>query len=145
MKLHQTIGIIVALYRVFHSGLASEDLCGRALGRTLHPRKQTFPIIITSKVFFQLVCVYGKIEICEEKRKMMLSFNVQFNGSAINLLVSRDEATFGQAISNELVAVLGPDAIGYSTVTSYLRQRHFPSTLRGTPDEPLHGIHWDFA
>jgi hypothetical protein len=35
-----------------------------------------------------------------------------------------------QAIYNELVAVLGPDAIGYSTVTNYLRQRHFPSTLR---------------
>jgi hypothetical protein len=26
-----------------------------------------------------------------------------------------------QAIFNELVAVLGPDAIGYSTVTNYLR------------------------
>jgi hypothetical protein len=26
-----------------------------------------------------------------------------------------------QAIYNELVAVLGPDAIGYSTVTHYLR------------------------
>jgi hypothetical protein len=37
-----------------------------------------------------------------------------------------------QAISNELVAVLGPDAIGYSTVTNYLSQRHFPSTLRET-------------
>jgi hypothetical protein len=46
-----------------------------------------------------------------------------------------------QAIDNELVAVLGPDAIGYSTVTNYLRQRHFPSTLRETADEPLHGIH----
>jgi hypothetical protein len=28
--------------------------------------------------------------------------------------------------------LLGPDAIGYSTVTNYLRQRHFPSTLRET-------------
>jgi hypothetical protein len=37
-----------------------------------------------------------------------------------------------QAIYNELVAMLGPDAIGYSTVTNYLRQRHFPSTLRET-------------
>jgi ABC-type cobalamin/Fe3+-siderophores transport system ATPase subunit len=34
-----------------------------------------------------------------------------------------------QAIDNELVAVLGPDAIGYSTVTNYLRQRQLPSTL----------------
>jgi hypothetical protein len=49
-----------------------------------------------------------------------------------------------QAIDNELVAVLGPDAIGYSTITNYLRQRHFPSPLRETPEEPLHGIHWDF-
>jgi hypothetical protein len=35
-----------------------------------------------------------------------------------------------QAIDNELVAVLGPDAIGDSTITNYLRQRHFSSTLR---------------
>jgi hypothetical protein len=41
-----------------------------------------------------------------------------------------------QAVYNELVAVLGPDAIGYSTVTNYLRQRHFPPTFRETPDEP---------
>jgi hypothetical protein len=37
-----------------------------------------------------------------------------------------------QAISNELVAVLGPDVIGYSTVTNYLHQRRFPSVLRET-------------
>jgi hypothetical protein len=37
-----------------------------------------------------------------------------------------------QAIYNELVAVLSPDAIGDSTVTSYLRQRYFPATLRET-------------
>jgi hypothetical protein len=41
-----------------------------------------------------------------------------------------------QAIYTELVAVLGPNAIGYSTVTDYLRQRHFPFTLRETADEP---------
>jgi hypothetical protein len=35
-----------------------------------------------------------------------------------------------QAFYNELVAVLGPDAIGCSMVTNYLRQRYFPSTLR---------------
>jgi hypothetical protein len=45
-----------------------------------------------------------------------------------------------QAISRELVAVLGPDAIGYSTVTPYLRQR----SKTGKPWLPLHGIHWDF-
>jgi histone-lysine N-methyltransferase SETMAR len=37
-----------------------------------------------------------------------------------------------QAIYDEFVAVLGPDAIGYSTVTSYPRQPNFPSTLRET-------------
>jgi hypothetical protein len=47
------------------------------------------------KVFFQLVCLSRKIEICEEKWKMTLSLNVQFNGLVINLLVSRDEATLG--------------------------------------------------
>jgi hypothetical protein len=42
------------------------------------------------------------------------------------------EPLSAQAIHNELVAVLDPDAIGYSTLTNYLRQRHFPSTLRET-------------
>jgi hypothetical protein len=51
----------------------------------------------------------------------------------------------GQAIYNELAAVLGPDAIGYSTVTNYLCQRYFPSTLRETPDVSLHGIYWNFS
>jgi hypothetical protein len=37
-----------------------------------------------------------------------------------------------QAIDNELVAVFSPDAIGSFTVTNYLRQRYFPSTLRET-------------
>jgi hypothetical protein len=41
-----------------------------------------------------------------------------------------------QAIDSERVAVFDPDAIGYSTVTNYLRQWHFPSTLRETADEP---------
>jgi methyl coenzyme M reductase subunit C len=38
----------------------------------------------------------------------------------------------GQAIYSELVAVLGPDAIGHSTVTNYLCQRHFSFTRRET-------------
>jgi hypothetical protein len=63
---------------------------------------------------------------------MTLSLNVQFNGSAINLFISRDEATSAQAIYHEPVAVLGSDAIGYSTVTNYLRQRHLPFTFRET-------------
>jgi hypothetical protein len=37
-----------------------------------------------------------------------------------------------QTIDNEFVAVLGPDVIGYSTVTNYFHQRHFQSTLRET-------------
>jgi hypothetical protein len=34
-------------YRVSHSSLSSEDLCGRALALTLYPIEKTFPIIIT--------------------------------------------------------------------------------------------------
>jgi hypothetical protein len=30
-----------------HSALASEDLCGRALGWIMHPIEKTFPIIVT--------------------------------------------------------------------------------------------------
>jgi hypothetical protein len=37
-----------------------------------------------------------------------------------------------QVIYNELVAMFGPSAIGYSTVTNYLCQRHSSSTLRET-------------
>jgi hypothetical protein len=37
-----------------------------------------------------------------------------------------------QAIYSEPVAVPGRDAVGYSTVTNYLRQQHFPSTPRET-------------
>jgi hypothetical protein len=47
------------------------------------------------KVFFQLVCTEGKIEICEGKWKMTLGLNVQFNRSVINLLVYCDEVTLG--------------------------------------------------
>jgi hypothetical protein len=53
--------------------------------------------MITSKVFFQLVCVSRKIEICEEKWKMMLSLNIQFNGPGINPLISREKATLGSS------------------------------------------------
>jgi hypothetical protein len=63
----------------------------------------------------------------EKKWQMTLSLNVQSNGSAIDLLVSRDQRTFGSAVRNEFVTVLGPDAIAYSTVTKHLRQRQFPS------------------
>ena len=39
-------------------------------------------------------------------------------------------------VHNELVAVLDPDAITYSTVTSYLRQRQFPAISSEPSDEP---------
>jgi hypothetical protein len=38
-------------------------------------------------------------------------------------------------VHNELVAVLGPDAIVFSIVTSYLRQQQFP-TISSEPSEP---------
>jgi hypothetical protein len=39
-------------------------------------------------------------------------------------------------VHNELVAVLGPDAIVYLTVTSSLRQRKFPTISSEPSDEP---------
>jgi hypothetical protein len=66
VRLHKTLN---DSERVSHSGLASEDLCDSAVGWTLHPIEKTFPIIITEKVFFQLVCVSRKIEICQEKKE----------------------------------------------------------------------------
>jgi hypothetical protein len=57
LDLYLWLLLVCRIYRVSHSGLASEDLCRRALGWTLYPIEKTFPIIITSKVFFQLVCV----------------------------------------------------------------------------------------
>jgi hypothetical protein len=42
-----------------------------------------------------------------------------------------------RAVDNELIAVLGADAIASSTLTKYLRQRQFTSILvdRGTSDD----------
>jgi hypothetical protein len=39
-------------------------------------------------------------------------------------------------VHNERVAVLGLDAIIYSTITKYLRQQHFPAISFEPPDEP---------
>jgi hypothetical protein len=39
-------------------------------------------------------------------------------------------------VPNKLVAVLGPDTIAYSTVTSYLRLRQFPAISSEPSDEP---------
>jgi hypothetical protein len=47
------------------------------------------------KSFLSTCLCTEKIEICREKWKMVLNLNVQFNGSAIGLVVSRDEATLG--------------------------------------------------
>jgi hypothetical protein len=40
-----------------------------------------------------------------------------------------------RAVSNELIAILGADAIAYSTVTKRLRQRQFTSILVDPPEE----------
>jgi hypothetical protein len=65
-----------------------------------------------------------------------------FGSSALLFLTMKRLLT--QTIDNELVTVLSLDAIGYSPVMNYLRERQLPDTLRETPDEPLHGIDWDF-
>jgi hypothetical protein len=44
--------------------------------------------------------------------------------------------TSAQAIYNEFVTVLGPDAIAYSTATKYLRQRQFPWVPCDPSEEP---------
>jgi hypothetical protein len=63
-----------------------------------------------------------KSKFVREKWKMTFSFNVQFNGSAINLLVSRDEAILGPNHLQPTCCFARPDAIGYSQVANYLRQ-----------------------
>jgi hypothetical protein len=66
---------------------------------------------------------------------MTLSLNVRQNEPEINLPVSRAQRTFARAVSNELTAVLGADAIAYSTVTKYLRQRQFTFIIVDLPPE----------
>jgi hypothetical protein len=48
---------------------------------------------------------------------------------AMNGLLARD-------VHSQLVAVLSPDAIAYSTVNSYLRQRQFPAISSEPSHEP---------
>jgi hypothetical protein len=45
-----------------------------------------------------------------------------------------------QDIHGELVAVFGFDAIGYSTVTKYLRQTRIPHILMETLEKPLNTV-----
>jgi hypothetical protein len=65
---------------------------------------------------------------------MTLSLNVRRNGREINLPASRAQKAL--AVSNEFTVVLGADAIAYSIVTKYLRQRQFTSILIDRPKEP---------
>jgi hypothetical protein len=62
--------------------------------------------------------------------------NVEYNGPAINCLVSRDERLVSLGIHNDLVFVLGPDALGYSTVTKYLRQSRLTASNMDTLEKP---------
>jgi hypothetical protein len=47
-----------------------------------------------------------------------------------------DKGLLAQTVHTELVSVLGSDAVAYSTITKYLRQRKFPSILCDTLEEP---------
>jgi hypothetical protein len=67
---------------------------------------------------------------------MTLNLNVRQNGRNINLPVSRAQRTFARAVDNELTVVLGADAIAYSTVTKYQRQRQFTFIRVGPLEEP---------
>jgi hypothetical protein len=63
----------------------------------------------------------GVVSLCK-KWNLMSRLNVRYNGSKLNLSLSQQEGLSAQAIHDELVQVLGADAIAYSTVTCYLRQ-----------------------
>jgi hypothetical protein len=54
---------------------------------------------------------------------MESSLNARQNGPVINLHVSRAQRTLDPAVSSELTAILGADAIAYSTLTKYLHPR----------------------
>jgi hypothetical protein len=54
---------------------------------------------------------------------------------SISLFLAIKEPS-AQAIHNNLVTVLGPDAIAYSTVTKCLRQQQFPSIPCDPFEEP---------
>jgi hypothetical protein len=49
----------------------------------------------------------------------------------VDLLGSRLQGLSAHAVNRQFVTILGLDAIAYSTVTNYLRQRQFPSVLCG--------------
>jgi hypothetical protein len=61
----------------------------------------------------------------KRNRKKALNPNLQINGSSISLLVSRAKGLLAQAIEDEFVTVRRSDAIAYSMLSQYLRQRQF--------------------
>jgi hypothetical protein len=70
------------------------------------------------------------------KPNMAPNLNVQDNGSEINLPILARETLSARDIQNELVALLGLDAIADSRITRYLRQQHFPAISSGARAEP---------
>jgi hypothetical protein len=67
---------------------------------------------------------------------MTRQLNVRDNGFTINLLISHQQRTFGSGTHNQLVPVLALEAVASSTITKYLRRRHFPVIISESPDEP---------
>jgi hypothetical protein len=59
------------------------------------------PIIIAEKVFFNLFVDREESKFARKKWKMTLSLHEQFNGSAINVLASRDETTLGPSLARD--------------------------------------------
>jgi hypothetical protein len=118
--------IPVSSSRVFHPGLASADGLNWA-------RKQTYPWIHGSSrwimyeiLFPSLVHRERKIDFCPEK--VMNDVTPQPSGTMDQRSICLFLAMKGlsaREVDNELVAVLGLDAIAYSTVTKCLRQRQF--------------------
>jgi hypothetical protein len=70
---------------------------------------------------------------------MTSSLSVRQDEPEINLPVSCAQRTFGRTVYNELTAILGADAIAYSTATKHLRQRQLifipADRLRGISDD----------
>jgi hypothetical protein len=75
-----------------------------------------------------------------KKSYMTLSLKVRQNGTAISRLFLALKGLSARAIHDELTAVLGPDAIAYSTATKYLRQKQFPSIPVNSPEEPATAV-----
>jgi hypothetical protein len=85
-------------------------------------------------VSFHIVSVWSNIDFFREKSPMMLSLNSEaltystMKQQSICLFLAFNGLS-ARAVHDELNAVLGSDAITYSTVTKNLRQWSFPSIL----------------